>query len=170
MEEIQPTDFGNSGTAPDVIRAQGATGDWWLHEFHSRIFPKHDLCESGCLLDMTRLKMLTALTGCCWRDHHCGLHTVRSSGRVARSNIGRNEFFWQRELPKPGERIEIRASWTTYGSCRDLAPRWIGRNGSAAGRRGWRFASRSALAHRCPEALTFLFGKQDFSNPTSAAF
>jgi predicted alpha/beta superfamily hydrolase len=38
MEEIQPTGLDRSTTAPDVIRAQGATGDLRLHEFRSRIF------------------------------------------------------------------------------------------------------------------------------------
>jgi predicted alpha/beta superfamily hydrolase len=38
MEEIQKTENQNSGIAPGVIRADGATGDLRLHEFHSRIF------------------------------------------------------------------------------------------------------------------------------------
>lgn len=38
MEEIQKTENQSSGIAPGVIRADGATGDLRLHEFHSRIF------------------------------------------------------------------------------------------------------------------------------------
>lgn len=38
MEEIQKTENQSSGVAPSVIRADGATGDLRLHEFHSRIF------------------------------------------------------------------------------------------------------------------------------------
>jgi predicted alpha/beta superfamily hydrolase len=38
MEEIQPTDLDRFATAPDAIRAQGATGDLRLHEFRSRVF------------------------------------------------------------------------------------------------------------------------------------
>jgi len=38
MEETQKTENQNSGIAPGVIRADGATGDLRLHEFHSRIF------------------------------------------------------------------------------------------------------------------------------------
>ena len=38
MEEVQKTDNLAPQTPPNVIRVEGATGDLWLHEFHSRIF------------------------------------------------------------------------------------------------------------------------------------
>jgi len=38
MEEIQKTENSGSGIIPGVIRAESATGDLRLHEFHSRIF------------------------------------------------------------------------------------------------------------------------------------
>jgi hypothetical protein len=38
MEEIQQTESHVPGPAAGVIRAQSATGDLRLHEFHSRIF------------------------------------------------------------------------------------------------------------------------------------
>lgn len=38
MEEFQKTENAASGIAPGVIRAESATGDLRLHEFHSRIF------------------------------------------------------------------------------------------------------------------------------------